>query len=105
MVDPKGVPSVLWNPSFEGLASKILCATYYVHNTHTGATHFNFNSSNNARVSTSVTRIRRAYGLRARKYYKKYVATIETMSRASEQIKAYSCIAASAARDGDMLLV
>ena len=40
------------NPSFEGLPSKILCASYkayYVHYAHTGATHFNFNSSNNAR--------------------------------------------------------
>ena len=36
-------------------------------------------------------------------YYQKHVATIETMSEASERIKAYSCIAPYAARDGDML--
>ena len=33
------------------------------------------------------------------------MATIETMSEASERIKAYSCIASSASRDGDMLSV
>ena len=44
-----------------------------------------------------------ARGLRARKYYKKHVETTETMSEASERIKAYSCIAPSTlARDGDM---
>ena len=32
------------------------------------------------------------------------MATIEAMSKASEQIKAYSCIAPSAARDGDISL-
>ena len=97
MADPKGVPWVPWNPSFEGLPSKILYAqTYYEHYAHTGATHSSFNSSNNARVSTPVSRIQCAHGPRARIYYQKHVATIETMSEASERIKAYSCIAFSA---------
>ena len=34
--------------------------------------------------------------------HQEYVATIETMSEASKQIKAYSCIALYASRDGDM---
>ena len=38
-------------------------------------------------------------------YYQKHMATIGTMSEASEWIKAYSCIAPFAARDGDMLPV
>ena len=42
VADPEGVPWVLWNPSFEGLPSKILCANVYEHYTHTGATHFSF---------------------------------------------------------------
>ena len=56
-------------------------------------------------VSSPVSRIRHAHGLRARIYYHKYVAIIETMIKASEQIKAYSCIASSAAKDADMLSV
>ena len=36
------------------------------------------------------------------KYYQKHVATIETMSKVNERIKAYSCIVPSAAWDGDM---
>ena len=53
-------------------------------------------------VSTSVSRIPRAHGLRARKCYQKHVATIETMSEVNGRIKAYSCIVPSAGRDGDM---
>ena len=44
VADPEGVPWVLWNPSFQGLSSKIpvLCANVLrtVHDyAHTGATH------------------------------------------------------------------
>ena len=90
------------------LLRKYYAQTFYVHYVHTGATHFSFNSSNNARASTPVSRIRRAHGLRARVWYQKHVATIETMSKVSERIKACSCIVPSAqlgmAR-GDMLSV
>ena len=68
----RGGPWVPWNPPFEGLPSKILCANV---------------------LST------------LRSHYQKHVATIETMSKASERIKDYSCNAPSAARDGDMLSV
>ena len=88
------------NPSFEGLPFTILFANGYVHYTHTGATHFSFNNSNNTRVSTPVSRIQREYI-----YYQRHMATTETMRKASERIKGYSCIAFSAARDGDMLSV
>ena len=74
--------------------------TSYAHYAHTGATHFSFKNSNNARVSTAVSRIRCAHGLRVHIYCQKHVVTIETMS---EFNKAYSCIVTSAARDGDML--
>ena len=96
------------NPSLEGLPSKILCANVLrIHYAHTGATHFNFNSSNNARVSTPVSRIRRAHGLYVHVYTTRstWQPLVETMSKASERIKAYSCIAPSAVRDGDMLSV
>ena len=59
-------------------------------------------------VSTPVSIIRHTHGLRARIYYQKHMATIETMNEARERIKAkvfYSCNAPSAARDGDMLSV
>ena len=47
---------------------------------------------------------RMAY-IRGSIYYQKQVVTMKTVSDASERIKAYSCIAPSAARDGDMLSV
>ena len=87
---------------FKDCLRKYYAQRFYLHYAYTGATHFSFNSSNNARVSTPVSRIRRAHGLRARKYYQKYVETTEAMSETSERIKAYSCIAPSAARDGEM---
>ena len=71
VADPEGVPRVPWNPSFEGLPSKMLCAN---------------------------VRIRRAHGLHV-------ALTVETMSEESERIKAYSCVAPPAARDGDMISV
>ena len=91
-------------PVYKGCLRKCYAQTFYLHYAYTGATHFTvfrFNSSNNARV-THVSRIRRAHGLRARKYYQKHVEIIEKTSEESERIKAYSCIAPSAARDGDM---
>ena len=42
-------------------------------------------------MSTPISRIRRAHGVRAHLYYQKHVANIETMSEASERSKAYSC--------------
>ena len=70
-------------------------------------------SSNSARVSTPSPRFSRrepgdeANGLCARIYYQKHVATIETMSEASERIKARVIFmhVPYAARDGDMLSV
>jgi len=51
VADPEGVPWVLWNPSFEGLPSKILCANVL----RTLPSHWNYalqlHSSNNARMS------------------------------------------------------
>ena len=51
VADPEGVPWVLWNPSFEGLPSKILCANVL----RTLRSHWSYalqlHSSNNARVS------------------------------------------------------
>ena len=93
MVDPEEVP---WNPSFEELPSKILCANILC----TRRSHWSYalqlHISNNARVSTPLSRIRRAHGLCSR-----------IMSEASERIKAkvYSCNTPSAAKDGDMLSV
>ena len=66
-------------PLLKGCLRKYYAQTFYVHFAHTGAMHFSFNSSNNARVSTPVSRIRRAHGLLARIYCQKHVpATIET---------------------------
>ena len=48
-------------------------------------------------VNSCIKNSTRAWPIRARIYYQKLVATIETMSKASERIKAYSCIAPSAA--------
>ena len=56
----------------------MLCATYYVHCDHTGATHFSF-------TITEAVDARMAY---VHVYYQKNVATIETMSEESERIKA-----------------
>ena len=81
MADPEGVPWVPWNLCFEGLPSKILCA--------------------NA-VPTLRFDARIGYVHVNTRYYQKHVQTIETMSEASGRIKAYSCIAPSAARDSDM---
>ena len=109
MADPEGVQWVLWNPSLKGSLRKY-AQTYYVHYAHTGATHFSFTVAitHDLHVSTPVSRIRRVHDLRARIYYQKHMATIETMSEARERIEAkvfYSCNAPSAARDGDMLSV
>ena len=48
--------------------------------------HFNFNSSNNARVPTPV---HMAYTCTCTYVLPEHVATVETMSKASERIKAY----------------
>ena len=79
MADPEGVPWVPWNPYFEGLPSK---NTMRKRSTYTTlATQFGFNGSNNARVSTPVSRIRRAHGLSARKYQKHVeIMHVETTS-------------------------
>ena len=77
VADPEGVHWVPWNPSFEELPSKILCANIQ----RTRRSHWSYalqlHISNNARVSTSLSRIRRAHGLCSR-----------IMSEASERIKA-----------------
>ena len=41
-------------PLLKGCLQKYYAQTYYVQYAHTGAMHFNFNSTNNARVSTPV---------------------------------------------------
>ena len=48
-------------PVFKGCLRKYYVQTFYLHYAYTGATHFSFNSSNNARVSTPVPRIRCAH--------------------------------------------
>ena len=67
-------------PVLKSCLRKYYAQTFYLRYAYTGATHFSFNSSNIARLSTPVSRIRRAHGLRARKYYQKHVETTETMS-------------------------
>ena len=62
-------------PVFKGCLRKYYAQMFYLHYAYTS-----FNSSNNTRVSSPVSRIRRAHGLRAHKYYQKHVETIETMS-------------------------
>ena len=64
-------------PLLKSCLQKYYAQTYRVHYTHTDATHFGFNSSNNACVSTPVSRIQRAHSLHA---HQRLVATIETMS-------------------------
>ena len=61
VADPRGVPWVHGTPLLKGYLRKYCVQMYYVHYAHTGATHFNFNSSNNARVSTPVSRIWRVH--------------------------------------------
>ena len=77
VADPEGVHWVPWNPSFEELPSKILCANIL----RTRRSHWSYalqlHISNNARVSTPLSRIRRAHDLCSR-----------IMSEASERIKA-----------------
>ena len=55
VADPEGVPYVPWNPSFEGLPSKILCANVACilrsHLSYSLQLQF---SSNNTRVSTRI---------------------------------------------------
>ena len=65
-------------PLLKGCLQKYYAQTYRVHYTHTDATHFGFNSSNNACVSTPVSRIQRTHSLRT---HQRLVATIETMSK------------------------
>ena len=67
-------------PVFKGCLRKYYAQMFYLHYAYTGAMHFSFNSSNNTRVSSPVSRIRRAHGLHAHKYYQKHVETMETMS-------------------------
>ena len=83
----RGLHGFHGTPLLKGCLRKYYEQTYYVHYPHTVATHFivfSFNSCNNVRVSTPVSRIRRAHGLRACIHYQKYMATIETISEASE---------------------
>ena len=84
VADPEGVQWVPWNPSLEGLPSKILCANRYSHWSYALELH----SSNNARPQLNNFLYRRALDLHARIYYQKRMATIETMSKARERIKA-----------------
>ena len=111
-VDSRGVPWIPWipwiQPLFEGLPSKLLNtmrkrSTYTIY-AHTGATYFGFNSSNNDVCRFLFQEFDADLRAHARKYYQKHVATIETVSEAIERIKVYSCIAPSAASDGDMLV-
>ena len=103
MADPEGVP---WGmePLFGRLLSKILCAnvlcTLYA---HTRATHFSF--------TVAITHVYQDFDARMA-YVHVYIYARGShrdllISKANERIKAkvYSCIAPSAARDGDMLSV
>ena len=77
VADPEGVPWVPWNPSFEGLLSKMLSAnvlcTLYA---HTGATHLSF--------TVATTHVYQEFDVRVA-YVHVY---IETISEANERIKA-----------------
>ena len=57
VADLEQVPWVLWNPSFEELPSKYYKCTMYSMLTLELYMHFSFTSSNNAHVSTPVSRI------------------------------------------------
>ena len=59
---------LFWRAAFENTMHKRCTYT-------TLATHFSFNSSNNARVSNPVSRIRLAHGLHAHRYYQKHMET------------------------------
>ena len=50
-------------PLLKGCLRKYYAQMFYLHYAHTGATNFSFSSSNNAHVSTPVSRIRCAHGL------------------------------------------
>ena len=106
----RGVPWVPWNPSFEGLPSKILCANIL----RTLLSHWSYalqvHSSNNACVLTQFSCIKNSTCACPRCTYILPEACgnhRDNMSEASERTKArfYPCIAPSAARDGNMLSV
>ena len=92
VADPERVHWVPWNPSFEELPSKILCANILCTRRSHWSKALQLPISDNARVSTPLSRIRRAHGLCSR-----------IMSELKQRF--YSCNTPSAAKDGDMLSV
>ena len=98
VADPEGVPWVPWNPSFEEAA--------FENTMHTTLTQERHTSGSTVAITHVCQLLYQEFDARmayVHVYYQKHVATIETMNEASKRIKAYSCIAPSAARDGDML--
>ena len=88
VADPEGVPWVPWNPSFEGLPSKILCANVLLCSHWSYALQLHCIQQKRTCVSSIISFINKlfvAHGLRAR-----------IMSKASERIKSKSCVAPSA---------
>ena len=98
MADPEGVPWVPWNLCFEGLPLKIL----YANALPTLRLHWSYALPHVCQLQHQEFDARMGYVHVNTRYYQKHVQTIETMSEASERIKAYLCIAPSAARDSDM---
>ena len=101
VADPEGVQWVPWNPSFEVLPSKILCANVLT----LEATYFSFKVA----ITHDLNSIISCIDARMTYVHVYTTRSIETMSEARERIKVkvffYSCNAPSPARDGDMLSV
>ena len=90
VADPEGVQQVPWNPSFEGLPSKILCANVPLTlRSHEGYA-LQLHSCNNSPCVNYNFLYQEfdAHDLRVRIYYQKHMTTIETMSEARERMKA-----------------
>ena len=101
MADPEEVQWVPWNPSFEGLPSKILCANVLTLELRTSASKY-------IAITHDLNSIISCIDARMTYVHVYTTRSIETMSEARERIKAkffYSCNALSPARDSDMLSV
>ena len=79
--DPEGFHGFHGTPLLKGCLRKYYAQTYYVHYSHTGATHFRFTVAitHVCQLNFLVSRIRRVHALDARIYYQKHVATIDTI--------------------------
>ena len=106
----RGVPWVPWNPSFEGLPSKILCANIYVNYAHTRATHFSFTVAithvcplNNFLYQEFDARMTYVHIYTTRSTWQPQRQWAKRESELKQRF--YSCIDPTEARVGDMLSV